>query len=65
MHTIVLGIGLLLGLILINRTIAYEESWIIFLYQHGGRIWVTDLETVSGVTDGLRLFLGDIDSPLV
>jgi hypothetical protein len=35
------------------------------LKQHGVRIWVTGLETVSGVTDSLRLYLGVIGSPLV
>jgi hypothetical protein len=34
-------------------------------YQYDVRIWVTGLETVSGVTDGLRLYLGVIGSPLV
>jgi hypothetical protein len=27
-------------------------------------VWVTGMETVSEVTDGLMLFLGVIDSPL-
>jgi hypothetical protein len=58
-------LGFSLVLILVNRTIAHEGRWIIFLYQHGVRIWVTGLETVSGVTDSLRLFLGVIGSPLV
>jgi hypothetical protein len=54
MLSIALGIGFILGLILINSTIAHEGRWIIFLLQHGVRIWVTGLETVSGVTDSLR-----------
>jgi hypothetical protein len=65
MLSFALGIGFVVGLILINQTIAYEEKWIIFLYQHGVRIWMTGLETVSGVTDSLRLYLGVIGSPLV
>jgi hypothetical protein len=65
MLSIALGIGFVFGLILINRTAAYEGRWIIFLEQHGGRIWVTGLETVPGVTDGLRLYLGVTGSPLV
>jgi hypothetical protein len=31
MLSIALGIGFILGLILINRTIAHEGRWIIFL----------------------------------
>jgi hypothetical protein len=38
MLSIALGIGFVFGLILINKTIAHEGRWIIFLYQHGGRI---------------------------
>jgi hypothetical protein len=30
-----------------------------------GRIWVTNLEAMSGDTDGLRLYLGVTGSPLV
>jgi hypothetical protein len=58
-------IGFVLGLILINRTIAHEGRWIIFLYHHGVRIWEISLETVSGVTDSLRLYLRVTSSPLV
>jgi hypothetical protein len=65
MLSFALGIGFVFGLTLSNRTIAHEERWIIFLLQHGGKIWVTDLETVSGVTDSLKLFLGVTGSPLV
>jgi hypothetical protein len=65
MLSIALRIEFVLGLILINRTIAHERRWLIFLYQHGVRIWVTSLETVSGVTDSLRLYLGVTDSPLI
>jgi hypothetical protein len=65
MLSIALGIGIVVGLILINRTIAYNGRWIIFLWQQGVRIWVTGLETVSGVTGSLRLYLGVIDSSLV
>jgi hypothetical protein len=65
MLSIALGIGFVIGLISINRTIAHGRRWIIFLSQHGVRIWVTGLETVSGVTDSLRLCLGLTGSPLV
>jgi hypothetical protein len=36
-----------------------------FLKQHGVRVLVTGLEIVFGVTDGLRLYLGVTDSPLI
>jgi hypothetical protein len=65
MLSIALGIGFVLGLILINQTIAHEGRWIIFLEQYGIRIWVTSLETVSGITDSLRLYLGVTSSHLV
>jgi hypothetical protein len=65
MLSIALEIGFVLGLILINQTIAHEGGSIIFLLQHGVRIWVTGVETVSGVTDSLRLYLGVTGSPLV
>jgi hypothetical protein len=58
-------LGLSSVLILINGTIAHEGRWIFFSHQHGIRIWVTGLETVFGVTDSLRLYLGVTDSPLV
>jgi hypothetical protein len=65
MLSIALVIEIVFGLIMINRTIAHEGRWIIFLQQHGVRIWVTSLETVAGVTDGLRLYLGVTGSTLV
>jgi hypothetical protein len=65
MLSIAFGIGFILGLILINWTIAHDWWWIIFLLQHGVRIWVTGLETVSRVTDSLRLYLVVTSSPLV
>jgi hypothetical protein len=58
-------LGLSLVLILINGTITHEGRWIIFLLQHGVRIWVTGFETMSRVTDSLWLFLGVTSSPLV
>jgi hypothetical protein len=65
MLILTLRIGFVLGLIMINQTIAHEGRWIIFLLQHDVRIWVTGLETVSGITDSLRLYIGVIGSPLV
>jgi hypothetical protein len=65
MFSIALGIGFVVGLIWINRTIAHEGRWIIFLVQHDVRIWVTGLKTVSRVTDSLMIYLGVTGSPLV
>jgi hypothetical protein len=65
MLSIALRIGFLFGLILINQTIALEGRWTIFLLQNGGRICVSGFETVSRVTNSLKLFLGVISSPLV
>jgi hypothetical protein len=65
MLSVALGIGIVFSLILINWNIAHEGRWTIFLQQHGVRIWLTGLEIVCGVIDGLRLYSWVTGSPLV